>query len=48
MRSALRGLVVTSLLCCFLIQIPAQTANPKNIFPGNGKKYFSPKAFNPP
>src|SRR5689334_20435459 len=26
MRSALRGLVVTSLLCCFLIQIPAQTA----------------------
>ena len=27
MRSALRGLVVTSLLCCFLIQLPAQTPN---------------------
>jgi uncharacterized protein (DUF885 family) len=30
MRSALRGLVVISLLCCFLIQIPAQTANRTN------------------
>ncbi len=30
MRSALRGLVVASLLCCFLIQIPAQTANRTN------------------
>ncbi|HJT26434.1 MAG TPA: DUF885 family protein [Pyrinomonadaceae bacterium] len=27
MRSAFRGLVVVSLLCCFLIQIPAQTSN---------------------
>jgi uncharacterized protein (DUF885 family) len=27
MRSAFRGLVVTSLLCCFLIQLPAQTPN---------------------
>jgi len=27
MRSALRGLVVISLLCCFLIQLPAQTPN---------------------
>src|ERR1041384_3273945 len=34
MRSALRGLVVASLLCCFLIQIPAQTANRTN---GNGR-----------
>src|ERR1041385_5105557 len=31
MRSALRGLVVISLLCCFLIQIPAQTANRTNV-----------------
>src|SRR5574338_631253 len=30
MRSALRCLVVASLLCCFLIQIPAQTANSTN------------------
>jgi hypothetical protein len=30
MRPALRGLVVVSLLCCFLIQIPAQTANRTN------------------
>jgi len=30
MRSALRGLVVVSLLCCFLIQIPAQTSNRTN------------------
>src|SRR4051794_1343782 len=30
MRPALRGLVVASLLCCFLIQIPAQTANRTN------------------
>ena len=30
MRSALRGLVVASLLCCFLIQIPAQTSNRTN------------------
>jgi uncharacterized protein (DUF885 family) len=30
MRSALRSLVVVSLLCCFLIQIPAQTANRAN------------------
>ncbi|HSE16141.1 MAG TPA: hypothetical protein VLB46_03765, partial [Pyrinomonadaceae bacterium] len=30
MRSALRSLVVVSLLCCFLIQIPAQTANRTN------------------
>ena len=34
MRSALRGLVVASLLCCFLIEIPAQTANRTN---GNGR-----------
>src|SRR5689334_1787735 len=30
MRSALRGFVVASLLCCFLVQIPAQTANRTN------------------
>src|SRR5262245_63039481 len=30
MRSAFRGLVVASLLCCFLIQIPAQTSNRTN------------------
>src|SRR5215212_6374318 len=30
MRSALRCLIVVSLLCCFLIQIPAQTSNRTN------------------
>src|SRR5690349_17378687 len=30
MRSALRGFLVASLLCCFLVQIPAQTANRTN------------------
>jgi len=30
MRSASRGLVVVSLLCCFLIRIPAQTSNRSN------------------
>jgi uncharacterized protein (DUF885 family) len=30
MRAAFRGLVVVSLLCCFLIQIPAQTSNRTN------------------
>src|SRR5690348_4723720 len=30
MRSALRCLVVVSLVCCFLIQIPAQTSNRTN------------------
>src|SRR5215208_771926 len=30
MRPALRGLVVVSLLFCFLVQIPAQTANRTN------------------
>src|SRR5215813_9615855 len=30
MRPAFRGLVVVSLLCCFLIQIPAQTSNRTN------------------
>src|ERR1044071_402194 len=34
MRSALRGLVVAFLLCCFLGQLPAQTANRTN---GNGR-----------
>ncbi len=34
MRPALRGLVVASLLCCFLVHIPAQTANRTN---GNGR-----------
>jgi len=30
MRPAFRGLVVVSLLCCFLVQIPAQTSNRTN------------------
>ena len=30
MRSVCRALVVTSLLCCFLIQIPAQTSSRTN------------------
>jgi uncharacterized protein (DUF885 family) len=42
MPSALRGLVVASLLCCFLIRISAQTANRTN---GNGRS--KPAAVDP-
>jgi uncharacterized protein (DUF885 family) len=44
MRPALRGLVVASLLCCFLIQIPAQTANRTN---GNGRSRPATAAADP-
>jgi uncharacterized protein (DUF885 family) len=44
MRSASRGLVVVSLLCCFLIQIPAQTSNRTN---GGGRSKATSSAADP-
>ncbi len=44
MRSAFRGLVVVSLLCCFLIQIPAQTSNRAN---GGGRSKPTAPAADP-
>src|SRR5262245_43479743 len=44
MRSAFRGLVVVSLLCCFLIQIPAQNSNRTN---GGGRSKPTAPAADP-
>ncbi len=44
MRPAFRGLVVLSLLCCFLVQIPAQTSNRTN---GSGRARPSATAADP-
>jgi uncharacterized protein (DUF885 family) len=44
MRSEFRGLVVVSLLCCFLIQIPAQTSNRTN---GGGRAKPAATALDP-